>query len=290
MIMPVTMLRTHLLIAAIAAALVLAVITACGGDDDTSGSASPSGSGAPSGSGGATITTAPTPGGDPLIPPLEGPAPGPLVTEMTDWRQDPDWALPRPEDAVPADDPDNPILNPPASPDCPAEWVKIDRPAEGYQICYPVTWVVGTHGYVSSANESRWYALGLYDFSDPENQIQRAHVSIYMFPTFARPVRYTIDCPDLRGVTLSGLPAVVCPDFPGLDPEAEIISYQASRGDRDYFLNIVTYKTYDPEAAEYTDEVDQDARDLAIEVARTFKFIAIAEPAPTETPAETPTP
>lgn len=275
--MPVTMLRSRLIIAALAATIVFAVIAACGGDDDTSatpdGSESPAGSIDPS----ATVTLAPTPGGDPLIPPLEGPEPGPPVTEEKDWREDPEWALPRPEDVEPADDPDNPLLNPPSDPTCPPDWVPLLRPAEGYQMCYPVDWVTGSHGYVSSANESRWYALGLYDFSNPEEQIQRAHVSVYMFPTFSRPVRYTLDCPNPLSVTLSGLAAVMCEDFPGISPESQIVSYHVFREDRDYFLNIVSYFEYDEETGEYTDEVDQQAFDLAVQVAQTFKFIEITE-------------
>lgn len=280
--MPVIMLKHRTLVLALAAAGFLGLFAACGGDD--SGGSTPS---TPTGSDASpTISIAPTPGGDPLVPPLEGTEVGPPVTEMTDWREEPDWQMPEPEDVPAADDPEDPALNPPAEPTCPTDWILINRPTEGFTICYPPNWVVGSHGFVSSANESRWYSLGLFDFADPENQIQRAHVSVYAFPQFARPVRYIIDCPDPLSVTLSGIPAVVCRDYPGLNPEANIISYHVYRGGLDFFLNIVSYYRY--EDGEYTDTVDQEALDTAIQVAQTVKFIPVVALPETDTPTASP--
>jgi hypothetical protein len=283
MIIPVTMRIARLFYLAPVMALILILLAACGGDDSDSGSPSPSSSDDPGVSG--SPTSAPSPGGDPIVPPLEGPASGPPITEETDWRLDPEWAPPDPADVPEADDPDNPVLNPPAVPVCPEEWVKLTRHGEGFEICYPLSWVIGSHGYVASANESRWYSVGIFDFSDAENQIQRAHVSVYMFPQFSRPVRYTIDCPEARGVEFSGEPAVVCPEFPGIEPEAEIISYHVFKDDRDYFVNVATYYEYDAESEEYTDDVAEAAREIGLQIAHSFKFIPLAQRQESNSPA-----
>jgi hypothetical protein len=128
--------------------------------------------------------------------------------------------------------------------------------------------------------------LGLHDFSDPENQIQRAHVSVYAFPQYSRPVRYIVDCPNPLSVTLDGLPAVVCTDYPGVSPEANIVSYHLFRDDLDFFLNIVSY--YEYEDGEYTDTVDEDALEMAIQVAHTVNFIPVTPLPDTDTPTPTP--
>jgi len=267
------------------AVIVFATVAGCGGDDS-----SPTGTpgDSPSGSAAASGSPLPTPESDPLIPPLEGPEPGPAISERKDWREDPEWALPSPGDVSPAEDIDDPVLNPPAEPACPSDWTVLERPDEGFAICHPASWTVAGHGYVSPANEDRWYSLGIFDFVDEEEHIQRAHVSVYVFSRFARPVRYTIDCPSPASVTFAGEAAVVCPSFPGVPPEAEIIAYHVLREDLDYFVNVTTYPKYEAETEEYSGEVDQDARDLAVKIAQTFEFIPIVEHPATPTDTATP--
>jgi hypothetical protein len=283
-IMPMTMPGLRLS-AAFCALIALAVFAACGGGGD---SATETPGNSASASAGASSSPLPTPESNPLIPPLEGPDPGPAVSERTDWREDPEWALPSPDDVSPADNPDDPVLNPPADPECPVDWAVIERPDEGFKICHPASWIVAGHGYVSPPNEDRWYSLGIFNFVDEEKQIQRAHVSVYVFPPFARPVRYTIDCPAPASLIFAGEAAVVCPSFPGVTPESEIISYQVRREDRDYFVNVTTYPGYDAGTEEYSGEVDPDVRGLAVQIAQTFQFIPIAEqPAtPSDTAAQ----
>ena len=257
---------------ALAPLAVLAVVTlaGCGDDDD----APADGSGTPSASESAPASATTPP--NPVVPPMEGPDRQGGVTEETDFRADPAWRAPAPDDVPAADDPADPVLNPPADPECPAEWTLIQRPVEGFQICHPADWTVAGHGYVSSANEAQWYSVGIFDFLDETQAQQRAHVSIYVIPQFAQPFRYTLDCEAPLSLTFGGEPAVVCPDFPAESPEARIISYHAFREDLDYFVQVVPYFEYDADSDSYTDELNQEAFDLALQIAHTFEFTPIA--------------
>lgn len=252
------------------AVIVLVMLAACGDDDDSpaDGSASPTASGGAA----ASATTPP----DPVVPPMEGPDRQGGVTEQTDFREDPAWRQPSPDDVPVADDPADPVLNPPADPECPADWTVIQRLAEGFQICHPADWTVAGHGYVSSPNESQWYSIGIFDFVDETQKQQRAHVSVYVIPQYAQPLRYILDCPAPLGITLSGEGAVTCPDFPADSPEARIISYQAFREDLDYFVQVVPYYEYDEDSDTYTDEVNEEAFDIALQIAHTFEFTAVS--------------
>lgn len=246
--------------------LVVLFALACADDDDGGGaSATPVGS-LPTGA-----TAAPVP----VVPPMEGPGRGEAVAERTDFRADPAWRMPSPDSVPPADDPDDPVLNPPADPECPADWTLIQRPVEGFQICHPSDWTVAGHGYVSSPNEDQWYTMGIFDFVDESQSQRRAHVSIYVLPDFVKPFRYTLDCPEPRSVTLSGQPAVVCPDFPASPPEARIVSYHVFREDYDYFVQVVSYYHYDQSSGTYTDDVEEEAFDKALEIAHTFEFTPV---------------
>jgi hypothetical protein len=69
---------------------------------------------------------------------------------------------------------------------------------------------------------------------------------------------------------------VVCPDFPAESPEARIISYHAFRENLDYFVQVVPYFEYDADSDSYTDELNQEAFDLALQIAHTFEFTPVA--------------
>jgi hypothetical protein len=251
-----------------------ALLAACGGDDDDD----------PNPTGGTETTDAtgasPTPG-NPVVPPLEGPGRGPAPSEFTDYREEPDWLLPQPDDLQPPpeDLAEEPAANPPAEPVCPEGWLTVDRPTEGFKICHPENWTVAGHGYVSGANEDRWYSVGIFDFIDESRTAQRAHVSIYALPRYTRPFRYTLDCVQPYTVTFSGEHAVVCLDFPGQPPaEHEIVSYHVFKNDLDYFVNVATY--YTVEGDEITDEIDEEARATAIQIAHSFQFTQFIGPGP----------
>lgn len=264
--------------------LLLGIILACG-DDDSSPSPGSSSSATPVDGSGIAESGSATPVQNVLTPPLEGPRREGTVTERTDFRKVAEWILPKPEDLSAPEDTDDPVLNPPAEPECPADWELLNRATEGFEICYPAEWVTDGQGYVSSANEERWFSVGIFDFPDGDRDHQRAHVSVYVIPQYTRPLRYTLDCEELFAVTLSGEPAVVCPDFPAEPPEARISSYQLSRDNLDYFVQIVDYFEY--EDGDYTDNIDEDAHDLAVQIAQTFKLTPVAG---FETSAASPTP
>lgn len=137
-------------------------------------------------------------------------------------------------------------------------------------MCYPDSWKIAGHGYVSAGAEARWYSVGIILF-DGERQL--AHVSIYAVPQFARPLTYTRDCHQPYRVTFAGVPAVLCPDFPGQPPEARIVSYHVFKNDRDYFINVVPYFRYDAGSGKYTEDVDESALNTAFDIAGTFRFI-----------------
>jgi hypothetical protein len=261
-----------ILAAALAASFLL--IAACGGDDDDGQS--------PTDGAQTTDPAGPTPTrGNPVTPPLEGPGRGAAPAEFTDYREEPEWLLPKPDDLQPPPEElaEEPAANPPAQPVCPEGWLTIDRPTEGFKICHPENWTVAGHGYVSGANEDRWYSVGIFDFVDESRTTQRAHVSIYAIPRYTRPFRYTVDCPQPYAVMFAGEPAVVCPNFPGQPPEEhEIISYHVFLNDLDYFVNVATYFIHEGE--EITDEIDEEARTTAIEIAHSFQFTEFVGPGP----------
>ena len=77
----------------------------------------------------------------------------------------PEFQLPVPEDLpAPPEDATGPEFQPPAEPQCPAEWQELRRPAEGFEVCYPEGWSIEGHGYVSAGVEDRWYSVGLFLF------------------------------------------------------------------------------------------------------------------------------
>jgi hypothetical protein len=205
-----------------------------------------------------------------IAPPFEGPARA-RVLQREDFRQDADWQMPSPDNLPKPDDTTDPILNPPA-PSCPTDWQAIYRTPEGFSVCHPDAWAVDGEGYVSAANQDRWFSVGLFDFTDDSKQHRLAHVSVYAIPPFVEPFRYTIDCPEPKSVTFGGHAAVVCPSFPAVSPEARIISYHVAEGNMDYFVNIVTYFKYDASTGKYTNDTDDDALNMAVQIADTFQL------------------
>ncbi len=264
--------RTHCLLPALA--LLAVLIVTCGGDDDSNGdgggdvtpTASPADSLRPSGSGNI----------DPFSPPLEGPGRGDSPRELTDFREEPGWQLPDPANVPEPAESEDPVLNPPDEPVCPEDWERLRRLIQGYQFCYPGDWVLGGNGYINAPNEKRWRSDGVFSLPGGEAEHQLAHVSVYVTPQFSRPFRYTIDCPQPYATTLAGEPAVVCPEFPPIYPEASIASYHVFREDFDYFVTIATYYEWNENDGEYTDEVNEEAAATAIEIAHSFEFIPIA--------------
>lgn len=234
-----------------AAVALMFVSWACSGDSGD-GSETPLPSGA-SGSGAVL---------DSLVPPLEGPVREAAPTERTDFRVLPDWQLPRPDDlpapppgveGVEFSQPDEPQLL------CPDGWEELKRQSESFRICYPESWAIAGHGYVSAGAEERWYSVGIVLF---EGEEQVAHVSVYRFPQYARPVRHTIDCDQAYAVTFAAEPAVLCPDVSASPPEARIISYNVFLDDADYFVNVVSYEG-----------AGEEPLAQAMEIARTFAFL-----------------
>lgn len=243
--------------AALALAVAVPFLAAGCGDDDGNARPTPS-TDQPSGSTDSSPTPVPTLDG--LIPPLEGPPRDPAPAERTDFRELPGWQLPQPEDLLPPPaDAIGPEYSPPVEPECPDDWEKISRPPESFELCYPAPWVVGGHGYVSAGNEERWYSVGIVLF---DGAAHAAHVSVYAFPQFSRPVRYTIDCPQAYALTFAGHDAVLCPDYPPMPPEQRLISYGVLFEDIDYFVNVVSYEGAPDETLA-----------TAIAIAQTFRFL-----------------
>lgn len=221
------------------------------------------------------------------MPPLEGPERRAYIGKAEDFRQDPEYQLPTP-DKVPAATGDDPVFDMPSEPDCPDGWKLYQRIPEGFEMCYPPDWTLGTDAYKNAPNEARWYAGGIFDFSDAEHAHQLAHVSVYVIPQFTRPFPYTKDCPTPFSMKLNDQPAVVCPSFPAVSPEARIISYHVYRENRDYFFNIATYYKWDEGKDKLTSDTDEGALDTAIKIIRSTKFLPIPV---TNTPAAgSPTP
>ena len=236
-------------------------VLACGDDDDVSETGSPTPSEA--GTGSATPTPAVI-----LIPPIEGPRRGPPATERTDFREDPEWDLPAPDDLPPVPDDENEtIFFPPLSAECPGDWLLIQRPSEGFRICHPSDWQDAGTGYVTDGAEDRWYGQGIVKFADENRDRELAHVSVYWIPRFTRPMTYTRDCPQPFGITFAGQPAVICPEFPDEAPREDFTSYHIRLADVDYFVQVVSFEGGDD--ASY---------DLAVQIAHTFQLLE--QPAP----------
>jgi hypothetical protein len=223
----------------------IAVATACGDDDDGQDATD-----TPPG----TVSVEAD-----LTPPLEGPPRGPPAATRVDYRELPEWQLPLPADAAAPVGDDLAALVPPTDPDCPAGWQQLVRSTENFMICYPPGWELASHGYVSEGSDERWYSTGFYLFADGAPV---AHVSVYAFPRYSRPVRHTIDCPQPYSVELSGEPAVLCPEAVPSSAGEKIVSYQARFGEVDYFVNAVTHAgASEAETAE------------ALATAHTFRFL-----------------
>lgn len=239
----------------------LFVFAACKNDSEGGGSGRTS---TPAGS--------PTPSPDPLVPPLEGPPREPYIGERQDFRQNPDYQLPKPA-GVPTPPPDlETSLIPPSSPDCPEGWKELFRGPEGFKMCYPPDWTVLTDAYKNAPNEERWYAGGVFKFSGEEHDHQLAHVSIYVIPQYTRPFPYTRECPTPYSVKLDGQPAVLCPSFPASDPEARIVSYHVFRENFDYFFNVALYYQWDEKTGKFTDKTDSDAFETALKIIHSVVF------------------
>lgn len=272
-------LRTSLTLLVVIAGSALFAVACGGGGSSTTGTPT------------ATTTAVPR---DPLVPPLEGPDRVPYLGSPMDFRQDPAYQLPSPNDVPSPTDSEDPVLNPPAQPDCPDGWKVLQRPTEGFQFCYPADWDFASDGYKNAPNETRWYSLGVFKFPGArEDDHQFAHVSVYVIPQGARPFTYTKDCPTPYSVVLDGQPAVVCPDFPAASPEARIISYHVFRSDLDYFINIALYFKYDDSKGAYTDQTDSEALAAATKIIGSFTFTEVQPaftPSPTASAAGSPTP
>ncbi len=259
------------------AALLLAA--ACGGDDNASGgTASPSASARAAASPPPAAAPPPGPGATlrPVSPPLEGSQRATAATTRTNFRELPEFALPSPDDLPePPADATGPEFHPPADPSCPPDWQVLQRPVEGFQICYPGDWVIDGHGYVSAADEDRWYSVG---FFLRHGATEIAHVSLYVLNPYDTPFNYTKDCNQAYRVTFSGQPAVLCPDHQGVPPEVKILTYQIRRGDLDYYVNVVPRYTYDTVANRYLDQWDKDVEATAIQIAQTLQFVPLLSP------------
>jgi hypothetical protein len=253
--------------------LLLAAVSlgACGDDADgpangATGSATPAGS--------------PTASPDPLIPPLEGPARDTYLGERQDFRDNPDYQLPRPGAVpTPSADSGDPVFDLPATAEC---WQTLFRGPELFQLCYPPDWEVLTDAYKNSPNEERWYAGGVFKFPDEEGSPQLAHVSVYVIPQFTRPFFYTKECPTPYSIQLNSQAGVVCPSYPANHPEARIVSYHVFREGFDYFFNIALYYEWDAGAGRFTDQTDQQAFDEALQIIRSVEFLPPTTPAPTQ--------
>lgn len=232
-------------------AALLTLAAGCGGNGSNPTSTS-------TGSTDTSATSAPLT--DALTPPLEGPPRQPAPTARTDFRELVDWQLPRPEDvSAPPADATGAEFSPPEDPECPQGWDVLTRPTEKFEVCHPPEWQIAGHGYVSGGEEERWYSVGIVLFDGTD---QEAHVSVYLFPRYSRPARYTIDCAEPYRVTFAGEEAVLCAEFPPTFPEQRLISYNVLFDDIDYFVNVVSYQGG-----------SQDALATAIEIAHTFKFL-----------------
>lgn len=251
----------------VAPLLAVLALTACG-DDDTSISTTTS---TPT----PTLAGSPTPSPNPLVPPLEGPERTGYIGEKQDFRLNPDYELPAPNEVPSPEDASDPVLNPPAIPDCPSDWKKLIRGPEGFQLCYPEDWTVLTDAYKNSPNEERWYTGGVFKFPGDPPERQLAHVSIYAIPQYTRPFPYTKDCPTPFSVQLNNQPAVVCPSFPPASPEARIVSYHVFRENFDYFFNIALYYKWDESAGAYTDQTDAAAFDTAVKIIHSVEFLSV---------------
>ena len=259
-------------------ALVGVLSAACGGGNGEKTTPPPAATATAGGT--ATATASPEPEASAtarrITPPLEGPARGPGATKRTNYRKLSEFRLPAPEDLPePPDSATGPEFHPPAEPQCPKDWKKLERPAEGFRVCYPEGWSIEGHGYVSVGVEDRWYSLGLFLF---QGDAELAHVSIYVINPYARPFTYTRDCDQAYRVTFAGEAAVLCADHPGQSPEAKIIAYHVRMGDLDYFINVVPRFQREADSGTYLKTWSKDAEATGIEIAQTVQLMEPVTP------------
>ena len=209
------------------AGAILATVTllACGGDDGGDG-------GGPSPSVASPTATRPDNLGG-FFPPLEGPA-RPVAREVVNYWEVSTYDLPDPAD-LPELPSELSALAPPEVPVCPEGWVNLDRPTEGFKLCYPEGYTTEAHGYVTAGVDERWYAVGIFDFDGEE---PLGHVSIYVTGPFSQPFDYVALCDQAYQITIDGEPATVCPAYDGVGGE-KIIAYNLRLGDFDYSINAV---------------------------------------------------
>lgn len=244
-----------------------AVACGGGGKGSSSGSATPAASGASS----------PTP----VTPPLEGPPRTTVSQKRTNYRDDPNYQLPGPDGLPSGSDQDGQIYHPPANPQCPQGWKTLERPTEGFTICYPDPWTIQGYGYVSAGFDDRWLSVGIFLY---KGDAQVAHVSVYVTNAYAQPFLYTKDCKQDYQVTFAGEQAVLCPDHPGVAPEVQISTYHIRKNDLDYFVNVVPHYDFDPASGKYLDSWDKSAAATAVQIAQTFQFIPLVAPSPSASP------
>jgi len=205
-----------------------------------------------------------------VTPPMEGPPRGSAATVRTNYRELPEFRLPAPQDLPEAPSGGGPQFQPPAQPLCPPGWQELWRPAEGFKTCYPESWSIDGHGYVSAGRDDRWYSVGLFLYQD---DVEVAHVSYYVVNAYARPFMYARDCKQAYRVRFAGEPAILCPDFPGQFNEAKIIAYHVRKYDLDYYVIVVPKRQYNPATGGYLDTWSRDAEATAIQIAHTFQFV-----------------
>lgn len=256
----------------LAVAVAVICLAACGGDDD-----SPTTSGSPTSIGSETL----------ILPPFEGPDRPAAEPPRRNYREDSEWELPSPASLpTPAPSLDDAALRLTA-PRCSPEFETLSRPEEGFQICYPEEWTVAGQGYVNSANEDPWFAVGIFNFPEGETKDELAHVSIYVTPPFARPFRYTIDCPGpVYRVELAGQPAAACTSFTTTAAESRIVAYHIPTADFDYFI-VVTVYDRSADGSGTPSGASELPFAVALRIAGTFSLI---EPTSAVSPSPTPVP
>ncbi len=252
--------------------LLLALVAACGdkgsvGDDESATQAAAAATPTPE------LIPAPPPEVERLKLPLEGPWRPFHSSERMNYREHPDFQLPDPADLPPREDVDGLEFQLPDEPECPEDWERLVRPVEGFQICYPPDWTIEVHGYVSRGADDRWYDVGIYRM-DPSG-LPLIHVSVYVTSPYSQPFMYVAECEQAYRVTLNGVPASICPNFPGQPPEAKIIAYHVRKGDKDYFLNVVPRLEYDASRQGYLTRWSREDEETAIGIVQTFLFIEV---------------
>ena len=254
-----------------AAVLLVAVGAACGGSGGKDSVATPSPTGATPDEGDDVV---PQVSPSALFPPLEGPERTFRPRERTNYREHPDFQFPDPNDLpAPSDAQQGREFRPPESPNCPEGWEVYARPDDGFRICHPSDWRVDSEGYVNVGVDDKWFSVGLFRYAADGRQ--SAHVSVYVSTPFSQPATYLIACDQAYQVVIDGMPASLCPDFPGESPEAKVIAYHIRRGIRDYFINVVPYFEFDSAAEGYLTTWRQDDEETAIQIAHSFEFLEL---------------